>query len=383
MEPSVPPVRPRAASRERDGAARAGRIPAAWALGAAAWLVLAAMFYASQYLHARVAGRGRGWDDVLHGTVLAFGLWALIWPWLVVLSARVPVQPPHRLRSAAVHLAAGTLVAAAHGAVFTLLAVTFLRPLPPGMPLRAVLVPEVLSLFPSGLVIYAAVVAAEHALRWQRAFRETELAAARLEARLTRARLDALRDRLHPHFLFNTLHTISALMDDDVPAARRTVAELSDLLRMALDDEGGDPETSLERELELTGLYLSIMRTRFPDRLRVQVDVDARARGARVPRLLLQPLVENAVRHGLGPSMSAGTLRIRARVEGGDLFVRVEDDGVGLPAPPPPEGEGLRNTRARVAALYGDRQSLVLEGAPGAGTAVTVTLPYAPAGGRA
>ncbi len=200
--------------------------------------------------------------------------------------------------------------------------------------------------------------------------------AARLRELLSAARLRSLKTQMRPHFLFNALNTISSLLDDDPQHARGMIANLGDLLRASLELEDVQ-EVPLERELELLDRYLAIERARFGDRLQVTVEVDALARVQSIPSLLLQPLVENAVRHGVGRKKGPGHLWIRAAVEGDQLVLQVEDDGPGLPAGGLSDGEGigLSNTRERLVALYGQGQHLEMSSVEGGGLRVTVTVP--------
>jgi two-component system, LytTR family, sensor kinase len=198
--------------------------------------------------------------------------------------------------------------------------------------------------------------------------------AAALQSRLAEARLEALRGQLQPHFLFNTLNSVSSLMYRDIEAADTMIARLSDLLRLTL--RGGDErEIPLRRELDLLGRYLDIERIRFEERLRVHLDIDAEAETAMVPPFLLQPIVENAVRHAIAARPEGGRLEIAARLDGERLILSVADDGPGLPEGGGVPGVGLSNTRARLAELYGAAARLDLDDTPGGGLTVTVTLP--------
>jgi two-component sensor histidine kinase len=209
---------------------------------------------------------------------------------------------------------------------------------------------------------------------YSRSARERE----RLEVRLTRAQLESLKHQLQPHFLFNALNAITALIPTDARAAQRTVHGLSELLRLSLHSSG-DHEVRLDRELEILGHYLDIQRIRFQDRLTVRLSVDPDARHALVPNLLLQPLVENAIRHGIGPRAAGGAIDVEASCDGDRLHLRVADDGVGARLGPAGalarEGVGLANTRARLQHLYGERQRLAVSTAPGAGFVVDIDLP--------
>lgn len=214
------------------------------------------------------------------------------------------------------------------------------------------------SRFQIGIVLYLAILGLGRGLELWRALREREQQAQRLEAQATRARLEALAARLQPHFLFNTLHAVGALIDESPARARAVLAELGELLREVLDDPG-TLELPLGEELGLLGRYLAIEEIRFADRLRVEVEVPADLQGVPVPRFLLQPLVENALRHGIGRSAAGGTLRITARREPGTVRIAVANDG-------PPvgdhlvEGVGMTTTRDRLHARHGEAASLTL-----------------------
>jgi two-component system, LytTR family, sensor kinase len=202
---------------------------------------------------------------------------------------------------------------------------------------------------------------------------ELRAEAAELHAQVTDARLNALRTQLNPHFLFNTLNAVSTLVDEDPPGARRMIARLSDLLRHTLD--GDEQEIPLARELEMLRRYLDIMEVRFQDKLEVSIETEPSLHDALVPNLVLQPLVENAFRHGLGLMQTAGRVTVRAVRDDGDLVLTVRDNGRG-PANPVREGVGLTNTRARLTQLYGARQQLALTAAEGGGAVVEVRIPY-------
>lgn len=204
--------------------------------------------------------------------------------------------------------------------------------------------------------------------------RRLQAAAAELDAQLADARLNALRAQLNPHFLFNTLNGISTLVDEDPPGARRMIARLSDLLRHTLS-EGDEQEIRLARELEMLRLYLDIMEVRFQGKLEVSIETEKSLDDALVPNLVLQPLVENAFRHGLAQMQTVGRVAVRAIRDDGDLVLTVRDNGRG-PASPMREGVGLTNTRARLTQLYGARQRLALTADEEGGALVEVRVPY-------
>ena len=204
--------------------------------------------------------------------------------------------------------------------------------------------------------------------------RRLQAEAAELDAQLADARLNALRAQLNPHFLFNTLNGISTLVDEDPPGARRMIARLSDLMRHTLS-EGDEQEIQLARELEMLRLYLDIMEVRFQGKLEVSIETESSLYDALVPNLVLQPLVENAFRHGLALMQTVGRVAVRAVRDDGDLVLTVRDNGRG-PANPVREGVGLTNTRARLTQLYGARQRLALTADKNGGALVEVRLPY-------
>jgi sensor histidine kinase YesM len=232
------------------------------------------------------------------------------------------------------------------------------------------------------LLIYTAAAGTGMALVMHRRFRERELATIRLEAELSAARLDALRGQLQPHFLFNSLHSIASLARaGDTAGVVRLIAGFSDILRHLLTN--GERRLALREEMDLVERYLDIQRVRFADRLNVSIDIDPDVADARVPLLIVQPLVENAVRHGLAPQVEPGTLSIRASRENGATRIDVADTGIGL-APgwslaQSSGGTGLRNLASRVAAEFGSAASLDVVPRAGGGVVATVRVPFAAA----
>ena len=204
--------------------------------------------------------------------------------------------------------------------------------------------------------------------------RETE--SSRLEARLAQAQLEILRSQMEPHFLFNALNSIAALTRIDPAAAERMTLKLAAFLRVSLDCAGSQ-EISLKQELDFLQNYLDIQLIRFRDRLTVHLDVDCNLLSAPVPSLILQPLVENAIRHGIAKSAAPGHVNITAARHNGSIKIEIADNGAGVADDTAQEyeGFGLRNTRARLRQLYGDHQNLHLENAPGGGCRVSLTIP--------
>lgn len=216
-----------------------------------------------------------------------------------------------------------------------------------------------------------------HAISYYSKFRDRELRASQLEGQLAKAHLQSLKSQLQPHFLFNTMHSISALMMTDVRAADRMITRLADLLRMNLEF-AGTQITTLSRELEFVNCYLEIEQIRFEERLRVILDIAPETLDAQVPLLLLQPVVDNAVKHGISRMTAGGAIHISSRRENGDLKLEIRDNGPGLSNANSDHGcgLGLKVTRQRLETLYGANQSVELACPPEGGVAVTVTIPF-------
>ena len=229
--------------------------------------------------------------------------------------------------------------------------------------------------FHLNLWIYWVVITVSHALDYYQRFHERELKTSELETKLVRARLHALQMQLNPHFLFNTLHSISALIHVDIAAADRMISQLSQLLRGALDSSE-EQEVPLQREVNFLRRYLEIEGTRFGERLRFEFNLEDEALRCYVPNLILQPLVENAIRHGIEPHARPGFIKVIGRIEDGNLHLCVSDNGDGLrPRTSNSPGIGMTNTRQRLAQLYGTRHRLELDSSRGTGLTVHIIIP--------
>lgn len=216
-----------------------------------------------------------------------------------------------------------------------------------------------------------------HAVSYYRRFRERELRAVQLEGQLAQAHLQSLKIQLQPHFLFNTMHSISALMMTDVQAADRMMTRLGDLLRMSLES-AGTQITHLSREIEFLNCYLEIEKVRFAERLNVILDIAPETADAMVPHLLLQPLVDNAIKHGISKLTAGGEIRITVTAHDGELEIEITDNGPGLlnADTSAARGVGLRITRERLESLYGQKQSLELLSPVAGGTVTRVCIPF-------
>lgn len=322
-------------------------------------------------------GRPRPWSYVLLANMPWWLIWAALTPLVFALARRFRLGGNRWPAAVAVHLLAGVAMSAAHTA---LAAVVYFRTIGQFTGVRSA-AEQVGGFLNSYLMVdvltYAGIVGAWYAIEYYRRYRSSELAAAQLEARMHEARLAALRMELNPHFLFNALNAVSGLVRrGEGEAAVTMLARLGDLLRRTLNGDGRQ-ETPLGEELDLLDQYLAIERVRFGERLDVSVEVEASLFDALVPTLVLQPIVENALRHGVARTPGPGAVRISAERRNGSLVLTVRDTGPGFTEMPEraAQGVGLANTRARLAQLYGGAGLLSVASAPDGGASVTITLP--------
>jgi two-component system, LytTR family, sensor kinase len=358
-----------------------------------AWTVVAVVFAGHNYLTYAANGRPVPLLHALWWSVAEWYTWALLTPLVIRLARRFRVTQPRLARNASVLVVLAAAVAALqvgleYAADRLVVALTGLPDLSvrvwlsDGVRGRAV---ELAYLLPRKIgfsyVTFWGIALAVHAVDYYRLYRERELRAARLEGALAAAQLQALQAQLQPHFLFNTLNTIASLIPDDPGAAEEMIESLSELLRTALRGDGAR-EIALAQELELVDQYLRIQEIRFDDRLRVERRTDPEALSALVPPLLLQPLAENAIRHGIAPRPLGGVLTLGAERRGEWLVLTVEDDGRGFPESLPerpaagsPNGVGLANTRARLERLYGEAARLEVGNRSTGGAYARVRLP--------
>jgi signal transduction histidine kinase len=344
----------------------------------AVWLVPALLSAFDNYMQSRLGNERPDWRWVLFAGV-DWLLYAVLTPAVFRISRRFPLQRDGLAGRIALHIVCALGMCVAWATLGQFLRLAIFHP-PEGfgvMKFWRALEGWIFTTLPFGTGVYFALVGIEHALAYMAQARERETQAVRLTAQLAQARLGALRMQLNPHFLFNSLNAITVLVrDQNTAAASRMLELLSDVLRLVLRAEASH-ETQLSTELDFLERYLAIEQVRFSDRLRPRIDVDPAIRRAAAPQLILQPLVENALRHGIARRADAGLLEIAARRDGDTLVLTVRDDGPGLdPAGATPTGLGLSNTRARLAALYGDRASLEIVNAAGGGVVATIRLPY-------
>lgn len=313
------------------------------------------------------------WKRALITEASFWGVWLPALPLLARMVRRFPLDATRWARSLPVYVVAAPLAATLHLAIHLAIANPFL--LPPRPYQERFLLNWGGGATTSEVLTFTLLVAAFHAHAYAKRYQEEALRAAELESQLVRSQLEALEMQLQPHFLFNTLHAISALMYQDVEAADRMIARLSGLLRASLQSTPRQ-RVPLREELEFLRGYLDIEQARLGDRLTVTTTIEPETLDAAVPNLILQPLVENAVRHGIAPYRRPGHICIDARRAGDGLEIEIRDDGPGLAGKPPGAGIGLGNVRARLARLYGPAHRFELrDGAP-RGLTVTLALPF-------
>jgi len=317
------------------------------------------------------------WQQTLMPAFINHWIWAVLTPGVLWLASRYPIERGNWARLAGVHVLGSVAFAALHVALRCPFLQTTIFSTQPMVITWTLFRNSLGATFYPDLWIYATIVAISQGWTLYRKYKDRELRASRLEAQLAQAHLQVLKMQLNPHFLFNTLHAISSLMHEDVEAADNMLTGLSDLLRMALENVD-DQEIPLQREMEFLQGYLGIQQIRFRDRLTVRMDVPASSLDALVPNMILQPLVENAVTHGIASRSAGGEIVIRAQREDGVLRLEVADNGKGAPYPAderPPGGLGLTNTRARLQQLYGEAHRFSMEKGAGGGTIVTLEIP--------
>ena len=339
------------------------------------WTVLGSSYAASSVISARAEGHPATWGRPLVWTFSDFYLWMLLTP-LVGWLGRVGSRGGWA-RFLGVHVPAGIVLASGQ-MLFTVSLYWGVFGAPPsmqGMTFATFLRTSIVYETHLGLITYWVLLGALRGIESQRRLRDERLRNSLLETQLVQSQLQTLRVQLQPHFLFNTLNAISALALADPMQARLMISRLSDFLRLTLE-ERNTQQVPLSRELEFLECYLGIQQVRFQDRLVTHMDVAGDSTRALVPNMILQPLVENALRHGLLDKPERGTLRIATRRDGDRLHVQIEDDGLGLPPGGPKDGIGLGNTRTRLDMLFGDLATLELSRRDDGGTRVELRFPY-------
>lgn len=345
-----------------------------WSLILVFWLILGTLTYFQTYLF-YVRRPHFSHAAVIEMALLFTLLWLAVTPLILWLARRFSLERPRLGRHLLLHVTAAILLGSLNRLCFLLIAIT-LPNLPPEEHLTVPVVLRDLAFHVDNqALLYFAVLGLYEGILYYFKYQESLRRQSQLEAKLAKSQLQALKMQLHPHFLFNTLHTISSMIRIDPEAADLMVVRLSEFLRLSLASEALQ-EVSLEQELRFIRRYLEIERIRFAERLQVDYDVEDSTLSASVPNLILQPLVENAIRHGVSRTLHRGRIAIKARRRGETLVLSVTDNGAGLSNPAPGrEGVGLSNTRARLQQLYGQAQELKVTNRDEGGVEAVLSFP--------
>jgi two-component system, LytTR family, sensor kinase len=362
-----------------------------WAVSFGVWTFVALAYTASIYQLYRSTGMPSPFLSVLGLQSSQVAPYALLTPFVFALANHYPVQRTNWARRSLLLLAGGLIFAVAQVALRGMTPYAFWDPRIRAW-VSAIWDSQAhtfrirwymyKALFFTNVVddiitIYLPIVLVAYVASYYQRFREREVRTSQLQAQLEKARLQALKSQLQPHFLFNTLNSISALMLTNVEAADRMITRLGDLLRLSLES-AGTQMTTLSREMEFVSCYIEIEKVRFEERLNVCIDVAPETLDASVPHLLLQPLVDNAIKHGISKLVAGGEIRISARKDDADLHLEVRDNGPGFREPNHSSsgGVGLRITRERLETIYGQDHSVELLALPEGGVVARVSIPF-------
>lgn len=342
------------------------------------WTIFAAFSVLTGYAEFRVLGRPIPWGFILITRLPDWYFWAFMTPVIFWLGRRFPlVREKLAYNLLIIHLPLGITISSLHIFIVSFIWYYF-------MPLQGPYNPSLFEIFirtsyflANSLILYWGILAVHYVFEYSRMVRQRELQAAELKTQLSQSQLRALQMQLKPHFLFNTLNSISALTHNNPKAANDMLARLSELLRISLKNEDIQ-EVPLERELNFLSIYLGIEQIRFQDRLTVTFNIEPQALRALVPSLILQPLVENSIRHGINRRRGKGSIDIYAAKVGNSLTLRVRDNGLGLSKNPLDfkEGVGLANTRNRLQKLYGAEHQFIISAADKTGVEAAIVIPF-------
>jgi len=342
----------------------------------ALWTLVGLAIASEIYLSSNFLGRSITWGEAISDSLEDWYVYGVLSLPVVWFARRYPPERGSRWMTASLHLGAALVFSMVYIVVRTL--VGEVDSLIGGEPASfgEIFHPLLVRTLPFNFLVYGVIISVSHALDYYGKYNERTVQALELEKHLTEARLQALLHQLKPHFLFNTLNGIASLMHTDVDAADRMLVRLSELLRITMSQTGA-PQTTLREEIAFLERYLDIEKIRFHNRLDVTIAVDEDVIDAQVPSLILQPMVENAMRHGVEPNARTGRIELRGVRQEGNLVLTVSDNGTGIPEEGlGREGIGVANTRARLAELYGAQQKFELVNRPEGGLCVRITIPF-------
>jgi sensor histidine kinase YesM len=344
------------------------------------WTFIGIVFTFQGYFTSYRSERPMPFSEAFYMQMIWAYLFAVATPLVLWAAARLPIERTNWIRSALLHIPISVALSIALTALGRVLIwLRFGYPVGRSLTFESV-TRFVIGNFSEAIGIYLLIALTSYAYSYYRRYREGQLRTLQLEAQLSHAQLQALKMQLHPHFLFNTLHSISALLNKDVPAARKMITRLGDFLRLTLENSGSQ-EVTLQQEMDFLSCYLEIERIRFQNRLVTRMEMGEHTLDAKVPNLILQPIVENAIRHGIAPRSTPGLIEIQAKQLNGTLRIQVRDNGPGLSEHRTSDvlfkkGLGLANTENRLERLYGAAHSFDLKNDPDGGLIVTLEIPF-------
>ena len=331
------------------------------------WLIIGLIFTSQLHLLSQRTGGKMNWRDSFFWEVPRWCLWAFLAPLVTAIAQRYPWRKDRAARTITIHIVSAIVISAVHLVLFVLIFHSLRLSVAPAGNLMETMQFAFPLDFHVGIAVYFLIVVLTH-------YSESQQRLARLQAELTRAQLQALKMQLHPHFLFNTLNSISSYLHTDVEVADEMIGRLGDFLRMTLQNPATQ-EIALEREVEFLKEYLAIEHLRFQDRLQTEFSIDPETRSALVPNLILQPIAENAIRYGISANPNPGKLRITSKRMNDELQIKIEDNGPGMPREMR-EGIGIVTTRERLDHLYGSSARLEWINQSDGGAAVTLRIPF-------
>lgn len=333
------------------------------------WTFQALLFAPQTYLINLRSPFPLTWWQAVQANLILFYIWAALTPFVLWTGRKFPFERRHLARNSAIHFVLSFVVAFTH--IFILqtvntLTLSWIEIYEPPLPVTALIV----GLGATNVINYWGIVGVSQALTFFRRYREREVS-------LARAQLQAVQTQLHPHFLFNTLNAISELVHEDADRAEKTITQLSDLLRISLQSDA-EQEITFKEELDFLHKYIEIQQILLQERLIVLWKIAPETLDALIPNMLLQPIIENAIRHGIAPKASGGTIEIASSRRAGQLGILVKDNGVGFPAETEvKEGIGLKSIRTRLQHLYGEAHRFLLEKPPQeTGLVVEIIIPF-------
>jgi len=342
------------------------------------WLILPFLTGSVTYLSSVLRDEPASWGRIVCVDAHLWYIWMLLTPLVLKIARHFPLDNRYWFKNVLILIPTGIAISVLHTFIFLFLRYIFGAFSETGLPSFSFVYMMISRMFVTNILVFWGIIGVKHAIDYYRKYKEKEIRSAQLETELMKAHLQVLKMQIRPHFLFNTLNTISSLLRTDIETADRMIAQLGDILRLSMDIDGKQ-EVPLHQEIEFLKKYLDIEQIRFRDRLHIMYNIDAEALNAFVPNLILQPLVENAIRHGIAPLPKGGAIDIRVQRDNGTLKIKIQDNGKGIQkgrGKKGGNGVGLANTTARLKQLYGSDYKLIFREIKEGGLSVELSIPY-------